>query len=97
MIPLKIFLQKRNMIFVLQKIFSFHKKQKKNLSKLASYLKPEGILLITNTDPYGYFFDYLKSFILKNYLILNKIDDLQNIIKVAKQFFLNEFLLSKNT
>jgi 2-polyprenyl-3-methyl-5-hydroxy-6-metoxy-1,4-benzoquinol methylase len=73
------------------------KNRKKNLSKLCTYLKPGGMLLITNTDPYGYFFDYLKSFILKNYLILNKIYDLKSIIKVAKQFFLNEFLLSKNT
>jgi len=66
-------------------------KRKKNLSKCFKLAGKDGLILITNTDRYGYFFDYFKSFILKLYLYKNRIENLNKMIDVSKKFFIEDF------
>ena len=73
------------------------KKRVKNLNKLFSFVKNDGFLLISYTNKYGYFFDFFKSFLLKNYFNENKISDLKEMLNIAKKYFFSEFIKSSNT
>ena len=63
----------------------------KSLKILSKKLKNNGFLIFSYHNKSGFFFEYLKYFILQLFLEKNKIIDVNKAIIIAQKFFLNKF------
>jgi predicted O-methyltransferase YrrM len=76
--------KKKYDLVVAENFLSSTKNRNKNLRTVLDQCNKNGFVLISNSDEYGYFFDFLKSFILKLYFHKNNITDLERMVNVSK-------------
>jgi len=76
---------------ILENFLTSISKRDKVFRNVSSLLNKNGIMIFSYHNPDGFFFEYLKKFLLEAYLEINKVNKINEILTISKKFFKKKF------